>query len=268
MDSGVFPPRAPRQKRRIRRSKLANEPITYPLLEPALAPEQQSQPSLESATPKAEANLEQKEEEPEVEPQLIDVPTPQPSDTPSDTISTQPTTPSSNAPIPSSKSQETPTQMKSRPVLPVVPAVPVLPPSPSAARKTHRDSVVSSHSKTSEEGTAASEARRPSSSVANEESSEVKLVEAPPPVKPTSWANLFRSSQPQNTPTVRSSSAVSSNGALAPKGESLSEVLLDVNTPVEPPTKVSFLQPRGLVNTGNMCYMNSVSLRSTSRITG
>jgi ubiquitin carboxyl-terminal hydrolase 10 len=24
------------------------------------------------------------------------------------------------------------------------------------------------------------------------------------------------------------------------------------------PTKIAFLQPRGLVNTGNMCYMNSV----------
>ena len=48
------------------------------------------------------------------------------------------------------------------------------------------------------------------------------------------------------------------------KGETLSEVLNDVNAPVEPPSKVAFLQPRGLVNTGNMCYMNSVSLIKAS----
>ena len=175
-------------------------------------------------------------------------------------MSTQPTTPSSSTPAQVAKSQETPTQPKSRPVLPVVPAVPVLPSSPSATRKAHRDSVVSSHSKASEDVTAADASRRSSSNGATEISGEARSAEPIQAPKPTSWAALLRTNQPQNTPATRSSLAAPSEVVVTAKSETLSEVLNDVNTPVELPSKVSFLQPRGLVNTGNMCYMNSVRM--------
>lgn len=40
-------------------------------------------------------------------------------------------------------------------------------------------------------------------------------------------------------------------------GEALSS--FDIKD-IQETSKLSFLEPRGLVNTGNMCYMNSVSL--------
>jgi ubiquitin carboxyl-terminal hydrolase 10 len=223
-------------------------------------PVPEQQPAADITTAKADEDAEQRPKAFEVEAPSIHTPTPLTSDAPSDTVSTQPTTPSSPAPTAKIKSQETPTQVKSRPVQPVVvPVVPVLPASPSAARKTHRDSVVSSHSKASDEPTLAPDVRHESSSVAAGETVEVKTVDAPPPPKPTSWANLVRSTIPQTTTAMRPSNS-SSNGVITAKGETLSDVLNDATAPIEPPSKISFLQPRGLVNTGNMCYMNSVSL--------
>ena len=258
VEDNAFPPRAPRQKRKIRRSQLANGPVTYPLLEPAT--ENRNQPPAKSSTPKAEQDINRKDQDTEPGPLSTQTPTPLTSDAPSDAASTQPTTPSSTAPMPALKTQETPTQPKSRPVLPVVPAVPVLPPSPSAARKAHRDSIVSSHSKASEDVATADQSRRSSSNVAANQTGEAKPAEPFPPPKPTSWAALLRPTQAQIASATRSSLAPPSNGVVTAKGETLSEVLNDVNTPVELPSKVAFLQPRGLVNTGNMCYMNSVSL--------
>lgn len=117
---------------------------------------------------------------------------------------------------------------------------------------------MSTRSKLSEEEISINHSRRASSNVAAEQTDEAKPTEMPPPPKPVSWAALLRPTQPQAPPDVRSFT-LTSNG-IAVKGETLSEVLNNVNTPVEPPSKVSFLQPRGLVNTGNMCYMNSVCI--------
>jgi len=77
---------------------------------------------------------------------------------------------------------------------------------------------------------------------------------------PKSWAELLRS---KAAATAASAAApliganMISNGVIAPKANSLSDAvrLYDVNNE----SKISFLKPRGLVNTGNMCYMNSVS---------
>jgi len=75
---------------------------------------------------------------------------------------------------------------------------------------------------------------------------------------PKSWADLVRSKN-------LNKAAVSSltNGTNIPNGiptsraGTISEVLS--NYSVENGEKVAFLEPRGLVNTGNMCYMNAVS---------
>lgn len=198
-----------------------------------------------------------------VEPEQISTytPTPLTSDAPSEAHSTQPTTPSSAAQGPISKAQQTPTQSKSRPVAPIIPALPVLPPSPTAARKGHRDSVTSSQSKNLEE-TLVTNDRRPSvASTSGSNDQTGQLIDAPAPrVKPTSWANLFRNANLSSS-SSRPNNDISTpvNGLVAGRGEALSDVLQDVDVTPEQPSQVSFLQPRGLVNTGNMCYMNSVS---------
>ena len=63
---------------------------------------------------------------------------------------------------------------------------------------------------------------------------------------------------------VKTNGAVVSNGTQPPRAASLAEALRQYN--VEGETPLSFLEPRGLVNTGNMCYMNSVSTASLVRI--
>ncbi len=80
---------------------------------------------------------------------------------------------------------------------------------------------------------------------------------APAPAKPSSWAALLKTA----TPVVPKSTAPTANAAPAkPKTniDNLSDALIAFNAKTKD-TKIAFLEPRGLVNTGNMCYMNSVS---------
>lgn len=89
---------------------------------------------------------------------------------------------------------------------------------------------------------------------------EVKEVAVPKAwTTPKLWTGLFN-------PAAANSTAASSESGLAAaapgfnktNSESLAEALRSF-TAVSPDSKVAFLEPRGLVNTGNMCYMNSVS---------
>jgi ubiquitin carboxyl-terminal hydrolase 10 len=50
---------------------------------------------------------------------------------------------------------------------------------------------------------------------------------------------------------------VATNGPAVPRSNTLADVLASFS--VDSEKKVTFLEPRGLVNTGNLCYMNSVS---------
>lgn len=234
--------------RQLLRSNLLHEPLYFP---PLPAPEEDiamtEQVTLDKSNVVEETatNIEARV------PQSIETPTTIPSDVQSENMSTQPTTPSS-AVASTAKSQQTPTQTKStRAVMPVVPIVPAMPVGPVAFRKPHRDSITSTKSKPTSE----------TESVQNIE--EVKLTEAaealqPPPPAPKSWAELVRKQAANAASTANAaSSAPVVNGATAPKTETLGEVLGELST-VEAPSKVVFLEPRGLVNTGNMCYMNSV----------
>ncbi|KAF2861422.1 cysteine proteinase [Piedraia hortae CBS 480.64] len=77
---------------------------------------------------------------------------------------------------------------------------------------------------------------------------------ASPKAVPRTWADLVR--LPVNSGKVEADSAVVTNGIALPHATTLSEALRQYSVAANP--KLSFLQPRGLVNTGNMCYMNAV----------
>jgi ubiquitin carboxyl-terminal hydrolase 10 len=82
---------------------------------------------------------------------------------------------------------------------------------------------------------------------------------------PKSWADLVRSNTPQGSSAASSNSlaipAANSTSA-ASKSHAVADVIRDFN--VNHGGKLAFLEPRGLVNTGNMCYMNSVGIAVVS----
>lgn len=158
----------------------------------------------------------------------------------SETDSTHPTTPSSIA-----KSQNQ--QKDARPAVPLAPVVPVVP-------------NVSATSRQTKDTSGASEAPKPAAPTAKAEGApEAAPTSAPPPkpAAPKSWADLVRSkaaARAAGAPASTESSAMTTQ-----KSESLADVLSSLGEDVtQYSDKIAFLEPRGLVNTGNMCYMNSV----------
>lgn len=234
------------------------------------AAEEPSEPILEEDVPVVEE-----------EPHHESMPTPTQSlttlasDAPSDAGSTQPTTPSSAVPPSNDKTQRTPTQPKAhRATKSVVPAVPMLPQSPNAMRRTHRDSVVSTTSKMSASAAATVDDQIPAPSTSSTSEDAIATSDATssgvpivsPPVVPKSWADLVR------TKAVASAAVQAAvqmhNGLGGAKVENLSDVLNDISvTESDSASRITLLEPRGLVNTGNMCYMNSVSLAISSVLT-
>ncbi|KAK5096948.1 hypothetical protein LTR24_002389 [Lithohypha guttulata] len=245
-DEGL-PTRASRGKRTVLRSRY-QEPVDFPL-PLTTTPAVQGNDSVSQTTTSTvtEGAVSARPAAP------AETPTTIPSDTQSDHMSTQPTTPSS-AVAPAVKSQQTPTQQKaSRVAMPVVPVIPAMPSSPVAARKVHRDSTASVRSKADTESVVLSE------EVAKPEPSAEASPPAPvAPPAPKSWADLIRKQSASNgTSSGSTLGAPVINGLSVPRSESLGEVLGEINI-AEAPLKIAFLKPRGLVNTGNMCYMNSV----------
>ncbi|RMZ75418.1 hypothetical protein DV738_g5499, partial [Chaetothyriales sp. CBS 135597] len=264
-EGAAFPPRAPPRRRRIPRSSLATLPIEYPVPEPT-----QPSPVVEDVEP--DHNKPEEEQEQQTSAAVLlqqqhqqrstETPTPLASDVPSEPASTQPTTPISSLPVSTTKSQQTPTQPKTKPVGPVIPLVPVLSHSPASTRRA-QDSTSGSQPHAPPTPPPVTSVAETVPTKQEDESAEPpqQPVEAAAPApalppKPTSWANLFRPSAAATTAAPLTMSNV--NGVATAKGETLTEVLNDIHVPNEGPRRLSFLQPRGLVNTGNMCYMNSV----------
>jgi ubiquitin carboxyl-terminal hydrolase 10 len=82
--------------------------------------------------------------------------------------------------------------------------------------------------------------------------------------RPTLWTGLFKA--PTSTATTStngeqndSSATVSNSNFSKANTESLVDALRAFNANTSD-AKLAFIMPRGLVNTGNMCYMNSVSV--------
>jgi len=80
----------------------------------------------------------------------------------------------------------------------------------------------------------------------------------PKPAVPKSWADLVRTKEAKTASAAQANGTAAQNGAQSvPKSAPLAEALRQHTVTNE---NLSFLEPRGLVNPGNMCYMNSVSI--------
>ncbi|EED15007.1 ubiquitin C-terminal hydrolase, putative [Talaromyces stipitatus ATCC 10500] len=168
--------------------------------------------------------------------------TPTTSQAPSESDSTHPTTPSSTAPGHLASRSRDQTQTPKQTIVPVVPILPQAPVTPKQTVPTEDHQQKDSSEVTGKAG--------------NPESSEQPTITAP--AAPKSWADLVRSKT--SRAAVTTPAAISENGSLqAPRSESLGDVLTSLGPNVHKfGEKIAFLEPRGLVNTGNMCYMNSV----------
>ncbi|PWY65292.1 ubiquitin-specific protease [Aspergillus heteromorphus CBS 117.55] len=233
-----FPARAPRTRRKGRALQSSSMSVELPAKE--------TQRTDQAETQVRELEHEQTPSEPQ---------TPTLSAAPSLANSTQPTTPSSvaqNLPIrPQSQSKET------KPTAPVVPIVPVVP-GPVTPRQTAKDD--SSHlSETPKSVSVAGVAQEGTNEDSQKSTADGPPKQASPAAVPKSWADLVRSRSLAKGATAPNASSAVSNGVVKPKNESLADVLTTLGDDVSQYSdKVAFLEPRGLVNTGNMCYMNSV----------
>ena len=212
-----------------------------------------------------------------------------------DTPSTSPTSsvPSQQFPVSESIAASPPQPAKQAtrvpvPAVPAIPLVPVLPkpapkdkPTPSAEQPSAEAEPAGSApatEKTPETAAKDVTASAPDSSVPAEQAAPTPAP-APAPAKPKSWANLFTKPVAPVNPAAAAAAAAASaaqtnvngnaatdaSGAAAgltpgfaqTKANSMAEAVQSYR--VGSAEKIAFLEPRGLVNTGNMCYMNSVS---------
>ncbi|KAE9974959.1 hypothetical protein BLS_002846 [Venturia inaequalis] len=187
--------------------------------------------------------------------------TPPTSHAPSENDSETPSTPSALQPV------QTPThshnRTATRPVVPIIPKVPT-----AATPKASPSSRAPGSQKSSPQPTDHSPSSGTDSSTTLmgdpvPEGSPESLESQPkasPPVKaaPKSWADLMRKpGSASSAPAVSSGvNGVSASGSPPSSKTSLAEAMRSFS--VDSVTKFSFLKPRGLENTGNMCYMNSV----------
>lgn len=152
--------------------------------------------------------------------------------------STQPTTPSSTT---------KPQPKAAKPAIPVVPVVPNISGTPRRQTKEDLDAAQTAETET----TASTE-------LDTTLDDEVAKTASPTPAAPKSWAELLRSKQAAAKSAGAPSSAEPST-VTPQKSETLGDILNNLGADVtQYSDKVGFLEPRGLVNTGNMCYMNSV----------
>ncbi|KAI9894643.1 MAG: Ubiquitin carboxyl-terminal hydrolase 10 [Vezdaea aestivalis] len=237
-----FPPRAPRRRRRRRALSLSASPVQFPSQEIQTAGSESS--AVETQLSAQQLNS--------------DTETPQTSHPPSEVD-----------PIPHLSTPATSPVEKhiARPKQSIVPIIPVLPAIPNLPKHTSKESIVTVTSLTQDARPPTSHRNRQSTSSEAKASTTTdgSAQSAAPAVKepPKSWADLVRknavvTSAEAKTDHINGSASILTHNKT--KAGSLSEALLvltESDMSVQT-SKVSFLEPRGLVNTGNMCYMNSV----------
>ncbi|KAF4548493.1 Ubiquitin carboxyl-terminal hydrolase-like protein 7 [Elsinoe fawcettii] len=87
-------------------------------------------------------------------------------------------------------------------------------------------------------------------------SDEVNTTESEAKSAPKSWADLVRSKAAASAQAAMVNGGAAVNGTTPSRSGTIGEVLNQFD--VQSDHKMAFLEPRGLVNTGNMCYMNSI----------
>lgn len=194
-------------------------------------------------------------------PSDIDTPTTSHPPSEADANSTHPTTPSSVlqvAPVP--PTQPGPPHRPSgashvrTATIPAIPLVPIKPAKPasitSVTQKSAKSNTVDKEdSKKTEESVPA---------IAEETANEQDKPKVSAAPKPSTWAALLRpkpGSAPVQQPTVPNGITTTAPLPVA-KSNTLADALTSFSVNSE--KKISFLEPRGLVNSGNLCYMNSI----------
>lgn len=255
-----FPPRVPRRRRKRKTAEPSSKEVELPTRSQEESTGTSDElPVSEPAAPES-LPLEQMASEPDRTTSMVDEGTTSSPIPESVVASVQTEIPSADSAIPTpvapgSATSPAPAHKRNatRPVIPAVPIVPVnkapLPRSSVASPAAGIKSPVET-SATHEPvvGT--------SSPTVNEEA-----LPPPSPVKqpPKSWAELLRTKGPAPNGTAGGTPPAPDtpvNGILVPKVTSLADLLRSYDA--DSWGKISFLEPRGLINTGNMCYMNSV----------
>jgi ubiquitin carboxyl-terminal hydrolase 10 len=185
--------------------------------------------------------------------------TPATSQAPSEADFTQvstPTTPA-QAVAPSSKTSNAPAQQHARKDTRTAVAVPNI----GSLQKKGTPSSVEQPAQQASSTSAEAVPAQADNTTAVEAVAEVPSAETPKsppkPSAPKSWADLVRTKEAKNASIAQTNGAVAPPAVQSlPASASLAEALEQhaVNN-----SNLSFLEPRGLVNPGNMCYMNSVS---------
>ena len=271
MSEADFPKKASRRRRRRPRPQLSSSPLELPSrIDPPTAKDtQELDSSSKTETPKSS-------DKPIATLEPSGSATPITSKAPSEAESSQPTTPSS-AVAPSQQSRPLPSsdiKVRNRQSAKIVPVVPIIPNIPSISRSSKRQSasVVSEkakileppnnvdHLKNALEVTQRAGAEDDEVPIDSEQTSKAASPQAK--ATPKSWADLLKIRAPSAFPFVNHVSDAA--GAVLGdvhinKACSIADVLDSFNVQdSESENRLAFLKPRGLINTGNMCYMNSV----------
>ncbi|PVI00671.1 UCH-domain-containing protein [Periconia macrospinosa] len=253
-DGDDFPPRASQKKRRRRAPVQAQEQgLALPSREQPIEDKQGAQEAIVDDSEKAQ--MEEPEDsqastgaaisEPEVD-------TPSTSHPPSENDLTHAAAASAteSAPVKPSVPVSSHARSQTKPAVPLIPIRSAKPPSVTSATQKSAKSAAAEN--------ASPKAGTESAPGASDGVPETPKVPAAPKAAPSSWAALLRKNAPAPAPAAPATNGIVSptNGPPAPISNSLGDVLASFS--VESDKKLSFLEPRGLVNTGNLCYMNSI----------
>ncbi|CAI6336908.1 unnamed protein product [Periconia digitata] len=155
------------------------------------------------------------------------------------------------APVPSAEAvKASHTRSQTKPAVPLIPIRSAKAPSvASTTQKSAKSISAEQESPKAANGSAAATA---------EGAQEAPKAAAAPKQAPSSWAALLRKNAPAPVQAAPATNGVLSptNAPPPPTSNSLGDVLASFS--VDSDKKLSFLEPRGLVNTGNLCYMNSI----------
>ncbi|KAI5819056.1 hypothetical protein BZA77DRAFT_242331 [Pyronema omphalodes] len=270
-----FPPRA-RRRRKVSPGKTPHPGKVSSLVAPTSdTPTLEETLHVPEASVAAQAVTEENVQVPDASPAVqatTETCTPVTTNPPSEIDSTSPATPTTTAPPSAAPS------VASKPATPITtPAVPVIKPKKKAA------SAISTNATASEAGTApatpttlsetpAVAAPEPVTAAPVEQAPPVTAAPAPAPeptakaaaapAKPSSWADLVKKGSQKQTAVAAAAAppapvVAKTNGTVAPPAFPTLAELFD-GFQVKQDIVVPLLEPRGLINTGNMCFMNAI----------